>query len=111
MAAEDGAIGQQVSIVNRDRREGSDQQEAVSGVHRGMILETEVGGIVTDSPAGFEVAGGPNRLAVFIPLALFGFSLFALLFQLIVAQRTSGGFDQSGIHGHALVDAKPLLLT
>ena len=46
----------------------------------------------------------------FILFSLFGLAVFALFFQLVVAQRPAGGLDQTGIHGNALVDGKPLVL-
>jgi hypothetical protein len=46
----------------------------------------------------------------FIALPLFGLAVFALFFQLVVAKGPAGGLDQSGIHGNALVDGKPLVL-
>ena len=110
MTTEGRAVGQEVGIVDRGRREGGGQHKAVAGVHRRMFLQPEVRGIIFDHPVGFEVPGELKRLAIFIPLTLISLTVFALLFQLIVAQRPAGGLDQAGIHGNALVDGKPLLL-
>jgi hypothetical protein len=66
--------------------------------------------IIFDHPVGIEVPGELQRFAVFIPLTFISLTVFALLFQLIVAQGAAGGLDQPGIHGNALVYEKPLLL-
>ena len=41
-------------------------------------------------------------------MAFFGIAMRAFLFQFIVAKRSTGRFHQAGVHGHALVDGKPL---
>ena len=38
MTTEDGAVGQEVGIVDRGRGECGGQHKAVAGVHRGMFL-------------------------------------------------------------------------
>ena len=109
MTTESGAIGEVIGIVNRGRREGGGQHKTVAGVDRRMFFQTKVGDIIFNRPVGFEVPGELQRFAGFIPLALFGVAVFALLFQLILAQGPAGGANQAGIHGNAFVDAKPLL--
>lgn len=49
-------------------------------------------------------------IALFIPLAFFTVAVFALLFQFILTQRSTGRLNIAGIYGNALVDGKPLLL-
>ena len=75
-----------------------------------MFLQTKVGNIIFNRPVGFLVPGELKRIAIFIPLAIFTVAVFALLFQLISTQGSTGGLNQAGIHGNALVDGKPLLL-
>jgi len=110
VTTESGAVGQEVGIVDRGRSQGGGQHKAMAGVHRRMFFEPEVRGVIFDHPVGFEIPGELQRLAVFIALALFGAAASALFFQLVVAQGTAGGLDQSGIDGNALVDGKPLVL-
>ena len=86
MTTESGAIGEVVGIVDRGRGEGGGQHKTVAGVDRRMFFQTKVGDIIFNRPVGFEVPGELQRFAGFIPLALFGVAVFALLFQLILAQ-------------------------
>jgi hypothetical protein len=110
MTTERRAVGQEVGIVDRGRSQCGGQHKAVAGVHRGMFLQPKVRGIIFDYPVGLEITGELQRLAVFIVLPLFGLAVFAVFFQLVVAQGAAGGLDQAGVHGNALVDGKPLLL-
>ena len=110
MTTVDGAVGQKVGIVDRGRCEGGSQHKSVLGIHRGVFLEAEVRGVVSNGPIGFKIAGELEGFAGFIPLSLFSLAVFTLLFQLILAQGSAGGLDQAGIDGNALIDTKPLLL-
>ena len=110
MTTESGAIGEIVGIVDRSWCKGGGQHKTVAGVDRRMFLQTKVGDIIFNRPVGFQVPGELKRIALFIPLALFTVAVFALLFQLILTQGSTGGLNQAGIHGNALVDGKPLLL-
>ena len=94
--------------MNRSRGEGSGQHKSMFGIHSGVLLEAKVGGIVSNGPVGFEVAGKLERLAGFIPLAFFGVAVLTLLFQFVLAQRLAGRSNQAGIDGDALIDGKPL---
>jgi hypothetical protein len=109
MTTKSGAIGQEVGIVDRSWCKGGGQHKTVAGVDRRMFLQTKVGNIIFNRPVGFQVPRELKRIAFLIPLALFTVAVFALLFQLILTQGSTGGLNQAGIHGNALVDGKPLL--
>ena len=50
MATVNGAIRQQVGIMNGGRGHGSSQDKSVIGINRGMFLKPKMGDIVFDSP-------------------------------------------------------------
>ena len=110
MTTESGSIGQEVGIVDRSGCKGGGQHEAVFGIYRGVLLEAKVRHIVTNGPVRFKIPGELQRLAVFSMFSFFSLAVFTLFFQFILAQRPACGLDQAGVHGNALVDAKPLLL-
>ena len=110
MTTVDRAVGQKVGIVDRSGCKGGGQHKAVFGIHRDVLLEAKVRGVVSNGPVGFQISGELQRLSGFILFSFFGLAVFTLLFQFILTQGSTGGLDQAGIHGNALIDAKPLLL-
>ena len=73
-----------------------------------MLFEPEVQLFVLNGPVAFQITGELQRLAILILLAFLGIAMRAFLFQLIIAKRSTGGLYQTGVHGYALVDGKPL---
>jgi hypothetical protein len=110
MTTENGAIGQEVSIVDRVRSQCGGHHKAVARVYRGMLLQPEVRGLIFDPPVGFEIAGELQRFAVFIMVPFLGLAVLRCSFQLVVAPGAACRLDQAGIHGNAFVDGEPLLL-
>jgi hypothetical protein len=98
MTTESGAIGEEVGIVHRSWRKRGGQHKAVFSIHRGMLFEAKVRDVVFNGPIGIQVPGELQRLAGFIAVSFFSLAVFTLLFQLILAQRPSGGLYQTGIH-------------
>jgi len=51
---------------------------------------------------GFYSPGAP------VQLALRGIAVFLQLFKLLMSDRSSGGFYQSGVNGNSFIDDQPL---
>ena len=47
-------------------------------------------------------------MAVFIEFSFKSISLFSYFFKLIIAEGTTGGFNESGIDGNAFIDGQAL---
>ena len=73
-----------------------------------MLFDSEVRLFVLYRPVAFHIARKLQWLAILILLAFLGIAMRAFLFQLIIAKRSTGGLYQAGVHGHALIDGKPL---
>ena len=109
MATEDRAILQEVVVMHRGLAEDDRQDKAVLSTNsRVLLLEPKVRLFIFDGPVVLQIAREIQLLAVLIFLAFISIAICKFLFQLIIAKRSAGRFNQAGIHGHALVDGKPL---
>ena len=108
MATEDRAILQEVGVMDRGRTMDGGQDKAMLGINGRMFLEPEVRFLIFDGSVAFQIARELQRITILILLTFLTVAVRAFLLQIIVAHRAAGRFHQAGVHGHALVDGKPL---
>ena len=97
----EGKIG---AVVMRSRGYFCGQDETVVGIDGGMLLKSEVRGVIFDGPVGFNISGEFKGVSVFIEVSRWFLSFLYFLFQFFFADGMTGGFYQAGIDGYAFVD-------
>ena len=108
MTTVNSTIFEIIGIVDRSRGHGSGQNKAVIGVNRGMFFEPIMRRIFLNNPVRVQIAMEFKRFAVFIKFAFRRIMLISGLLDFVIADRPTGGFNESGINGNAFIDSEAL---
>jgi len=82
----------------------SSKNKPITGINRGMFLQTVVRFIILDSPVGFKIPGEFKRVPLFIQLTRRGFSFLFFFFQLLFAHGMTDRLNQACVNGDAFVN-------
>ena len=82
----------------------SSKNKPITGINRGMFLQTIVRFIILDSPVGFQIPGEFERFPLFIQFTRRCFSFLFFFFQLLFAYRMTSRLNQAGVNGDAFVN-------
>jgi len=108
MTAVNLTIREIIGIVDRSRCHGSGQNKAVIGINAGMFFEPIMRRIFLNHPVRVQIPVEFERLAVFIQFAFRCIMLISGFFDFVVANRATGGSNESGINGNAFIDSEAL---
>ena len=81
------------------------KNEPITGINRGMFLQTIVRFIILNRPVGFEIPGELKVTSVFVQFTSRCFSFLFFFFQFLFGYGMAGRLNKAGVNGYALVNA------
>jgi len=92
------------TVMVRGRGYFGSKNKPITGIDRGMFLQTIVRFIILDRPVGFEIPGELKGTSVFVQFTRRCFSFLFFFFHLLFGYGMAGRLNQSSVNGYALVD-------